>query len=149
MRFRVILSIVTILVIVLIFLYNNIKQNVTGEIVSYDINTKNKEVIANTLIDVNIKFDVVNNSLFKFMAKNFYVTIKNLDSGKIITKSKKQDKVIIDYGSNLISLDLNDIKAIGVAESMIKGKNDYRIEIYLKVFGLVNVMIEKDVEFSL
>ncbi len=141
-KILVIISIiVSLLVILAVYVKNNIINNIGGKFNSFTIS--NISGILPTRADIDVNFDIINNSSFGFSVKSFKVKIYDFLTNEYITENRVIDELAIPIGVSTHDIKLlNNEIASNLNEFLAEGEKEYRAVVSFNVMWM-NVEFEQ------
>jgi len=118
------------------FLYakNNILKNIDVNFKSIDI--RNIRGLLPTIADIEVNFEVVNNSNFSFSLDGFKIKIYNDNTGEYLTENSVAQKLTITKGVSSHNVELVNNEVVGSITDFISGTTVYKMIISFKVLGV-------------
>lgn len=126
---------VAILLLTFVLVRNNIKGSIDGFFNSFNIKNV-RGTILEPIADIDVKFDIVNNSKYSFTLNELTVKIFNNENGDFLTENKVKTNVIVPIGKSEHSILLKDNKIIPNLKTFLEGTIKYKVEVSFKVWGL-------------
>lgn len=140
--FLVILSTLTVAALIV---RQNIKDNIKGKLTSLSL--RNLSGGLNAVADIELTFEITNNSWFKFAVNDFKADIYNVTSGRFITENVIKRRVEIPKGVSEQDVVLLNNKIVGLLSEFASGMPDLLAVIRFRVFG-INIKIEQEIKIS-
>ena len=123
-----------LMVVAILLVKANVETNLTGKITSVDIvNVRN---LLDPIADVNLTFEITNNSWFSFAVNDFEANIYNKGTGTFLTQNTVLKRVEIPIGISNHEVELLDNKILGNAAEFLQGDTVYMMLIKFRVFGM-------------
>jgi len=132
-----------VLLTLVIFIRDNIKDNISGSLVSF--NLKNIRGILPTIADIEVNFDITNNSWFNFTIKDLKVRIFDSNSGTYLTENQVKKDMYLPKGLSRHEIILNDNNIASDLNEFLQGNAKYLAIVEFKVLG-VRVEFEQQLE---
>lgn len=135
--------VLAVLLTVVIFVRDNIKDNISGKLASFDL--RNIRGILPTIADIEVKFDIINNSWFNFTVKDLKVRIFDSNSGAYLTENNVKKDMYLPKGTSRHEITLNDNNIASDLNEFIQGNAKYLAIVEFKVLG-VRIEFEQQLE---
>lgn len=135
--------IIAVLLTVVIFVRDNIKDNISGKLVSFDL--RNLRGILPTIADIEVKFDITNNSWFSFTIRDLKVRIFDSNTGAYLTENEVKTEMYLPIGISRHEITLKDNNIASDLNEFLQGNAKYLALVEFKVMG-VRVEFEQKLE---
>jgi len=130
-----------VLVIGILFIYVNIKNNLLINLKSLNFSAINMNDVINPTVNITTVIEIINNSMFSLVIKNFIIEVYN--GSELIVNSTLQKTTEINKGINNITLVFNNFKLL----QLLNNNQEYDFIIYFRFLGVKIKTIQK-VNFS-
>ena len=127
------LIILTVLVISFTLLARDIKNNLTGEFLEF--NLKNIKGVINPTADIDLKFKIINDTFLSYTVRDLKVKIYNEKTKEYLTENIVKGEVKIPKGDSEHTISLKDNSIIGNVNDFLEGKSTYLAVITFKILG--------------
>jgi len=139
------LGILSVLTVALIIVRQNIKDNLKGKLTS--VSLRNLSGGLDAVADIELTFEITNNSWFKFAVNDFKADIYNVTSGRFITENVVKRRVEIPIGVSKQDVLLLNNKIVGLLSEFASGMPNLLAVIRFRVFG-ISIKIEQEIKIS-
>lgn len=110
------------------------------------VNIKNIRGLLSPVVDVDLTFQITNNSWFKFAVNDFKADIYNSATNTFLTENMVLKRVEIPIGVSSHKVELLDNKIIGTAAEFLSGDVKLLAIISFRVLG-IKIKIEENIKF--
>lgn len=135
--------IIAVLLTVVIFVRDNIKDNISGKLVSFDL--RNLRGFLPTIADIEVKFDITNSSWFSFTIRDLKVRIFDSNTGAYLTENEVKTEMYLPIGISRHEITLKDNNIASDLNEFLQGNAKYLALVEFKVMG-VRVEFEQKLE---
>ena len=136
--------IIAILTVIYLLIRDNVSKNISGEFTNFSLS--NISGILDPKANINLVFEITNNSLFSFTLKELKVKIYNTITNEFLAENDVRTEIKIPKGISSHGIELLDNKIIGNVQDFFSGNTSYLAVISFKYFG-VQIRFEQTLKF--